>query len=269
MNHHTHSHDALGILPQLVLVVPFLFLYFLYIVAIIVLKLKQVQWPMIRTCWMMLGITCAVVAVSGPIAERAHHDFVYHMLGHLLLGMLAPLLIVLSAPMTLFLRALKVTFARKVTKLLKSRPFQIITNPAIASLLNVGGLWILYTTELFTMMHENVWLYVFIHFHVFLAGYVFTISMIYIDPAFHRTSYLYRSIVLLIALAAHGILSKYIYANPPAGIPQSQAEIGGMLMFYGGDAVDIIIIFLLCLQWYQASRPRISSGTGKYVLQSN
>ena len=79
-------------------------------------------------------------------------------------------------------------------------------------------------------------------------------SMIYIDPARYRCSYIYRSIVLIIALAGHGILSKYIYA---IGYCQSaQAEIGGMLIYYGEDLIDIILIFILCLQWFRASRPR-------------
>ena len=81
-------------------------------------------------------------------------------------------------------------------------------------------------------------------------------SMIYIDPARYRCSYIYRSIVLIIALAGHGILSKYIYAYPPIGVISAQAEIGGMLIYYGEDLIDIILIFILCLQWFRASRPR-------------
>lgn len=62
------------------------------------------------------------------------------------------------------------------------------------------------------MMHESLFLYVFIHIHVFLAGYLFTVSLAYVEPIPHRTSFLYRSSILVLALAAHGILSKYIYA---------------------------------------------------------
>ena len=72
--------------------------------------------------------------------------------------------------------------------------------------------------ELILMMHQSIFLHLFIHLHVFIAGYLFTMSMIYIDPARYRCSYIYRSIVLIIALAGHGILSKYIYAYPPIGV---------------------------------------------------
>lgn len=116
--------------------------------------------------------------------------------------------------------------ARRLSSVLKSKPLQILTHPIIATLLNLGGLWILYTTNLYSMMHKSILLHLFIHFHVFIAGYLFTTSMIYIDPISHRYSYKYRSIILIVASAGHGILSKYIYAHPPAGVVTEQAEIG-------------------------------------------
>lgn len=178
------------------------------------------------------------------------------MLGHLLFGMLAPLLFVLAAPVTLLLRTLSITAARRLSRILKSMYFRYIMDPIVVTILNIGGLWILYTTDLFSMMVHNSLLHFVVHFHIFLAGYIFTLSMIYIEPTPHRTSYIYRASVLLIALAFHGILSKYIYAHPPTGIPASDAEIGGMLMYYGGDVIDVVIIYILCYQWYKASRLR-------------
>ncbi|WP_088105817.1 cytochrome c oxidase assembly protein [Halalkalibacter urbisdiaboli] len=256
--HTDHIHTVTEFVPQFVLFLPFLIAAVIYLVAVILSNRKHKQWPISRTiCW-NAGVLSAITAVAGPLAEMAHGDFTVHMLNHIFLGMLAPLLMVVAAPMTLFLRTLPVSNARRLSKILKSALFRVITDPIVASLLNVGGLWILYTTRLFEVMHENVVLYVLIHFHVFLAGYVFSLSIIYIDPIPHRTSYVYRSIVLVTALAAHGILSKYIYANPPIGVTKADAEQGGMLMYYGGDTIDVMLIFILCLQWYRASRPRLS-----------
>lgn len=267
MNDHRHIHQigqsgmehAMGILPQLILAMPFLLVLIGYLFAVIYSSRRYKPWPIYRTaCW-ILGVLLALISVAGPLAERAHSDFTFHMIGHLLLGMLAPLLLVLAAPITLLLRTLSIPKARRLAHFLRGRLSRLYTHPVFASVLNIGGLWLLYTTELFSMMHEHTLLHILIHFHVFAAGYLFTVSMIYIDPVAHRLSFLYRSIVLVLALAAHGILSKFIYANPPAGIPVEQAERGGMLMYYGGDAVDVIIIFILCLQWYRAGRPRVSS----------
>ncbi|MBC6972794.1 cytochrome c oxidase assembly protein [Bacillus sp. Xin] len=226
----------------------------LYIVAVVLSSHRRKKWPLYRTTFWILGVLCAATALVGPLANRAHIDFAAHMLGHLFLGMLAPILMVLAAPMTLVLRTLNVKTARRLSSVLRSWPIRTLSDPIVATLLNLGGLWVLYTTKLYSMMHQNILLHLFVHFHVFIASYLFTISMIYIDPTPHKSSFIYRAIVLVIALASHGILSKYIYANPPNGIPTDQAQLGGMLMYYGGDAIDIILIFIFCLQWFKTSR---------------
>ena len=257
-----HTHHEVASTHTSELTVPLLFLFsvliLLYIVAVVITNRQYKKWPHYRVVSWCIGMLLAAITVVGPLAERAHTDFTIHMLAHLLLGMLAPLLIVLSAPITLLLRTLSTRMARGVTKLLRSWPSRFITDPVVATMLNVGGLWLLYTTNLFALMHENNFVYVMVHVHIFLAGYVFTVSMIYIDPVYHRKSFIYRAVVLVIALAGHGILAKYLFATPPTGVPIDQAEQGSMLMYYGGDFVDAIIIFILCLQWYKGARPRVA-----------
>lgn len=267
MNHSNHNemhiNQAGEIGAQILLALPFLIVLILYLYAVITSNRDHKRWPLSRTVFWVSGIILAILAVSGPIANRAHIDFKAHMLGHLLLGMLAPLLMVLAAPMTLMLRTISVTIARRFTCVLRSWPSRMITHPIVASTLNIGGLWLLYTTNLYTLMHESNIVNFIVHFHVFMAGYVFTLSMIYIDPIHHRISFLYRSIVLIIALAGHGILSKYLYAHPPVGISLEQAKQGSMMMYYGGDIIDLILIFILCLQWFKATKPRKEAAMGQ------
>lgn len=148
--------------------------------------------------------------------------------------------------------------ARSLTRILKSRQIRFISHPNAASFLNVGGLWVLYTSSLYQTMQQNTVLHILVHIHVFLAGYLFTSAIIYMDPQPHRTSYLYRSSILIIATAFHGILSKYIYAHPPNGVPADQAKIGSMIMYYGGDVIDLLLITILCYQWFKDSRPRVN-----------
>lgn len=252
LNHVSEVYISSQSTIQLLVVIICLFAFVTYLLGAWSYK----KWPPRRTIFFSFGIFSVVISLVGPLAERAHMDFSTHMLGHLLLGMLAPLLIALGAPMTLLLRTVKTSNARRITRFLRNRLVRLWTNPVIASLLNIGGLWALYTTVLYHLMHESILLYWFIHFHVFAAGYLFTISMIYIDPIIHRYSFLYRAIVLVLSLAGHGILAKFIYAHPPAGVPLEQAQQGAMFMYYGGDAIDIVIIFILCLHWFKRTRPR-------------
>ncbi|MET1015136.1 MAG: cytochrome c oxidase assembly protein, partial [Paenisporosarcina sp.] len=204
-------------------------------------------------------------AMIGPLANRAHSDLSVHMLSHILLGMLAPLLIAFSSPLTLLLRILNVNKARRLIGLMKSWPLQLLTHPFFTAVISVGGLWILYTTSLYALMQQHVLLHIFVHLHVFVASYLFTISIISIDYQPHRSSIRLRSIVLLFALAAHGILSKYLFAHPPEGVSRMDAEKGSMMMYYGGDAVELLLIFIFCYQWYRATKPRVSSNIHSFV----
>lgn len=253
-----HIHDITSYQSvEIALGIPFLLSCIAYFIAVFYANKRFNRWPISKIFLFTSGILSALIASIGPLVSAAHESFSAHMLVHLLLGMLSPLLIVLGSPIKLLLRSLPTHVARKVSFLLGSKPFQILHHPIVTSILNIGGLWVLYSTELFTLMHENKLLYLFIHYHVFVAGYLFTASFLYIDPVKRRFSYTYRSIILILALGAHAILAKYIYAYPPIGVPKHEAEIGGMLMYYGGDAIDLIIIILLCKQWYWATRPRI------------
>ncbi|MFB1100106.1 cytochrome c oxidase assembly protein [Terribacillus sp. JSM ZJ617] len=220
-------------------------------------------WPLRKLVLFVSGVVIGLQAVAGPIAMHAHHSFVYHMIGHLLLGMLAPLLLVLSQPVTLLLRALSQSGARSVSRVFRSRYARFLIHPITAAILNIGGLWLLYTTHLFHLMHESAVVSMLVHLHVFAAGYLFTLAMLYTDPVPYRKSYLYRVIVFVFALAGHGILSKYLYANPPMGIAPADAQQGAILMYYGGDLIDLTIIVILCWQWYQAAAPKTSLSAAK------
>ncbi|MCP3028331.1 cytochrome c oxidase assembly protein [Halobacillus sp. A5] len=258
MSHHSDHmlSDGAVLWSQVILSLPFILAALGYAAALYRSKRKNKKWSFYRTLLWFTGVLCAVISVAGPLAQWAHTNFTAHMAGHLLLGMLAPLLMVFAAPLTLLFRALPINYAKKVTKLLRSRFVNVLMDPFTASMLNVGGLWVLYSTSLYALMHEYLVLHIFVHVHVFLAGYLFTASMIYVDPVSHRRRYTYRAVILTAALAFHGILSKYIYSHPPAGVPSRQAEAGGKLMYYGGDAVDLVLIFFLCMHWYHAARPR-------------
>lgn len=261
MSINAHIHYNYGtvmsnsVVIQCLLALPFILVLAIY-VLFVAASCRKKSWPLYRTAFWSLGTVMALTSVAGPLANLAHTNFIAHMLNHLLLGMLAPLLMALGAPMTLIMKTLRTPIARKLTRILKSWPVGLLTHPITTTLLNIGGLWLLYTTNLYSLMHVNAFLYLLIHFHIFIAGYLFTVSFIYIDPTVHRFSFLYRSNILVISLAAHGVLSKIIYVYPPTGVPLDQAKPGSMLMYYGGDAIDVLIIFLLCLQWYRATRPR-------------
>jgi putative membrane protein len=213
-------------------------------------------WPWSRLVLWTSGILVCLLATTGPLAELAHTSFPAHMVAHLLLGMLGPLLLVLAAPVTLVLRALPTRDARRLVRVLSSAPLRLVADPVTAAVLDLGGLWVLYTTRLFGLSQHHPGVHLLVHAHVLLWGYLFTAAVVGRDPVRHRRGQLYRATVLVGFLAGHGVLAKFLYAYPPAGVAPEAAELGAMLMYYGGDLVDVAILVLCGRRWYVMSRPR-------------
>ncbi|MCQ1950723.1 cytochrome c oxidase assembly protein [Arthrobacter sp. zg-Y859] len=214
------------------------------------------RWPWYRTAFFTLGVAAVLVTVLNPLAELAHRDFAVLSFSHLLAGMLSPLLLVLSRPFTLALRTLDVFPARRLSRVLRSRFARFLSFPVTAALLNTGGMILMFRTGLLQAMQESMPVHWLVTFHLLAAGYLFTASIVGRDPSPHRAGYRLRAIVLVLSIAAHNILAKGIYADPPPGIPAAAAETGALVMYYGGGILELVLIVLLCRQWYASVRPR-------------
>jgi putative membrane protein len=251
-----HEHGSISGGLSAMLLIPAVVALGLYVGGVLKERRRGRVWPVERTVLWTAGVTIAAASVLWPAPPVAGGSgFVPHMWRHLLVGMMAPLLMVLAAPVTLALRALSVVPARRLSRLLRSFPARVLTFPVVAAVLNVGGVWLLYASPLYSAMEGSVLIQLAVHAHFLLAGYLFTASLIGVDPAPHRRGVGERAAVLIAALAAHGILAKLLFASPPPGVSAAEAEVGSMLMFYGGDLIDATLIALLCLEWYRRTAP--------------
>lgn len=214
----------------------------------------RLPWPWYRTaCWLS-GVVLLGVGASGPLAEAARHSFAAHAMTHVLVGMAGPLLLVCAAPATLALRALPLRHARLLSRVLGARPVRLLTEPLVAAGLNLGGLWLLYLSPLYSSAQTSPVVHVAVHLHLVAVGCLLTASLVGPDPMPHRRSYAHRAGVLVAVVAGHATLAKYLYAHPPAGVGVSAAETGAMVMYYGGDAVEIVVMVLLCRRWFAPRR---------------
>jgi putative membrane protein len=250
-----HDHGgAGGSLPLVLLIAGAAAAALVYVAAAVRDRVRR-TWPVRRCALWVAGVLAAGAASAGPLGAAAHDDFVAHVASHVLLGMVAPLLLVLAAPITLALRTLHPVPARRLSRLLRSPLVRPVAHPVTAAVLDMGGLWLLYASPLFEAMRGNALLMVVVNAHMLIAGCLFMAAIIGPDPNPHRASFGVRAAVLVAAVAAHDILAKVLYAQPPGGVPAAEAEAGAQLMYYAGDAVHVVVIVLLCRQWYAATAP--------------
>lgn len=250
---HVHPGPATG--PgtgQLLTVVAALLVAVAYLLAAGRLRRRGDAWPRWRDVSFTAGGVGTAWASWGAVPGG---PFTGHMIQHLVVGMAAPLLFVVARPLTLALRALGPGRARRgLLVLARSRPVGWLVLPPLAALLDVGGLWLLYRTELFAAVRQHPLLHGVVHPHMLAAGLVFTFAVCQLDPVRRRWSVAVRGATLLAVGAAHAVLSKTLYASPPPGTDFAAADLhsGVQWMYYGGDVVDAALAVVLGVGWYTA-----------------
>jgi putative membrane protein len=215
-------------------------------------------WARRRTAAFAAGLLALAVALVSPIAG---HDelFPVHMAQHVLLGMLGPLLLALSAPVTLALRTLPRPARRRLVKVLHSRGAAGLAHPATATVLLVAGLLGLYFTPLYGQTLRHPLLHELVHIHFLAAGCLFAWAFAGADPVPRRGSLGLLIGLLLAALGLHAALAKLLYAGYGhlPGVPAGQRHAGAQLMYYAGDAVDLLLLLAFFGRWYAAGGRRL------------
>jgi putative copper resistance protein D len=192
----------------------------LYIKGVVILKKRGDAWPVGRTIAFALGITGIDFATSGGFGVYAMYSFEYHMIAHMTLGMIAPIGLVLGAPITLALRTLPQ--GRTATEngprailvaLLHSRIGTLFTNPISALALFDGSLFVLYFTDLFGTLMATHAGHLLMNIHFILAGFLFFMIVIGVDPTPRRIHHLVRIVILFAAMAIHAFFSIALLAT--------------------------------------------------------
>ena len=186
----------------------------LYLFGVHQLKKRGDKWPVGRTVAFISGLVLIDFATSGGLGVYALFSFEYHMMAHMLLGMIAPIGLVLGAPITLALRTLPAgrtpeergprAFALTA---LHSRYSVILNNPITALALFDGSLFILYFTDLFGTLMTNHVGHLFMNIHFILAGFLFFHVVIGVDPNPRKIPHIVRIVILFGAMSLHAFFS--------------------------------------------------------------
>lgn len=186
----------------------------LYIKGVVVLTKRGDKWPVGRTISFALAISAIDFATSGGLGVYALFSFEYHMIAHMVIGMIAPIGLVLSAPVTLALRTLPIGRTPEergvrgmLIAFLHSRYSVILTNPITALALFDGSLFVLYFTDLFGNLMQSHAGHLFMNIHFLLAGFLFFHVIIGIDPNPKKIPYIVRIVVLFAAMSIHAFFS--------------------------------------------------------------
>jgi putative copper resistance protein D len=258
-----YSADALmiGILITLVA---------LYVKGVSILKKRGDTWPVGRTIAFAFGIAAIDFATSGGLGVYALFSFQYHMVAHMVLGMVAPIGLVLGAPITLALRTLpqgRTPDERGVRgtliAILHSRYSVILTNPLTAIAIFDGSLFVLYFTNLFGNLMQSHAGHFFMNIHFLLAGFVFFNVIIGIDPNPRKVPHLVRIVILFAAMSIHAFFAIALLATttlidggfygslktPWLGDLLADQHAAGSIAWAMGEVPIILALIATFIQW--------------------
>jgi putative copper resistance protein D len=217
-----------------------------------------------------LGIAAIDFATSGGLGVYAKFSFEYHMIAHMVLGMIAPIGIVLGAPITLALRSLPIGrnpqergVRGTLITLLHSKPTAIFTNPVVALAIFDGSLFALYFTSLFGNLMQSHAGHLFMNVHFILAGILFFHIIIGIDPNPRKVPHIVRIVMLFAAMSIHAFFSIALISsstlldqgyygslqNPWLGDLLADQRAGGSIGWAMGEIPILLALIATFIQW--------------------
>jgi cytochrome c oxidase assembly factor CtaG len=242
----------------------------LYIKGVVVLTKRGDKWPVGRTVAFALGISAVDFATSGGLGLYANFSFSYHMIAHMVIGMIAPIGLVLGAPITLALRTLpqgrnpqERGVRGSLIAVLHSKAGIVFTNPIIALIIFDGSLFALYFTDLFSVLMSSHVGHLFMTLHFLVAGYIFFSVIIGVDPNPRKIPHLLRIVVLFAAMSIHAFFSvalmstttlidKGYYASlqtPWVADLLADQKLGGSIGWAMGEVPILLALIATFIQW--------------------
>jgi cytochrome c oxidase assembly factor CtaG len=208
------------------------------------------------------GLAAIVLALISPIDAYEGSLFSVHMAQHLILELVAAPLLVLAAPITLALRTASPPIRRQLLAFLHSRIVAVVSFPLLAWVIFAAVNWGWHFSSLYDQALENQGLHDIEHLSFLAAALLFWWPVVGADPSRWRLPHPARLFYLFLAMPQNSFLGVALMSAPEVlyphylnvrrswgPSPQVDQNVGGMLMWVGGDVVFLLAMGLVVAAW--------------------
>lgn len=227
-----------------------------YLRADWILASRGRRWHASRTASFMGGLLAIEVALQSPVATFTGTFFEAHIIQHLLLMAIAPPLLALGAPSTLMLQTVKRKTKRRWLKVMRSRPFALLTHPVTAWVLYFGVMFWFFLTPLINTAMLNMPLMDVLNLVFLFGGCLYWWPMVGTDPIIHwKMGYGARMVNLLLGGAVETFLGIAILMDhSPIATMYSLASThaGGGLLWASTELGTVGGFFPIIHQWIRS-----------------
>lgn len=242
----------------------------LYLTGVASARRHGSAWPIQYSLAFMAGLVVVGLATNSSIAVYDMSLFTAHMLGHLMLVMLAPALLMAGRPFNLLLAATDGDRRERIRRILLGRTVSLLTAPPVAlasyTVIIVGT----HLTGLMDQIMRYTWLGQLEHLTYLVLGCQFFIVVIGDPPIRWRLGVPARLFMLALSMAVDtftGIVllqtKTAIHMMPPpdANInPLTDTQTGGAIMWFGGDGIMAVIMVVIAVGWIYRNNAAVEPG---------
>jgi cytochrome c oxidase assembly factor CtaG len=241
----------------------------LYIAGLVVLHRRGDRWPVARSLSFLLGGLGSIgLATMSALGTYDTVLFSVHIVQHMILMMVAPMFLALGAPVTLALRTLRARPRTMLLAVLHSRVGRVLTFAPLTLALFIATPFALYYSPFYEASLRSGFWHAFLHLHFIIIGSLLMWPLMGIEPVPGRITYPLRLLMLFLMLPFHAFLgisimssttliaeSWYLAFNrtwPPS--PLDDQYLAGGIMWASGDALALLLLVALFIQWYAHSQ---------------
>ncbi len=264
------------------IVLPLLALLAVYVVGALRRgSLHTLRWRHASFC---IGWVTLALALTSPIHELGEQLFSAHMLQHEILILVSAPLISAAHPgatcLWAFAPAHRVNLGGWVHFIERREPFQFISRPLVAWILEALALWIWHVPALYQATLTSDWIHAAQHLSFFLTAVLFWSALYGVGRSAMSygaaTFYVFGTAVHCSALGALLTFSAVLWYPAYAATtqrwgltPLQDQQLGGVIMWVPSGVVFIFIGLALFAKWLRESDRRLRHSALQVVMQTS
>lgn len=222
-------------------------------------RLSGIRWPRRNTAAFLAGVGVCGLATNSSIAVYDMALFTAHMVGHLMLVMLAPILLCAGRPLELLVDATAEPWHSRVERILKGRAVSLFFCPPVAlasyTVVIVGS----HLTGLMDDIMMRPWAGELEHLVYVVVGFQFFTLVIGDAPIRWHLTTPARWVLLALSMSVDtftGVI--LIMSTQPVAMmtvpgldvnPLRDTRTGGALMWVGGDGLMAALMIIIAWAW--------------------
>jgi putative membrane protein len=236
-----------------------------------------------QACSFWLGWWLLALALTSPLHWLGERLFVAHMIEHEIIMVLAAPLLAIARPVGAFLWAVPRVLRRVVGRLAKtsaiSKPWAVLRDPLIATLIHAVVLWAWHMPRLFNLVLVDVTMHRLQHATFFFSAVLFWWSLFY-GPLRQRgygmsVGWLFVTSLHTAALGIFLTLSRLPwyprqteFASQWGLTPIEDQQLAGLVMWVPAGFVYMAVALFFASRWISTSSAHLARPGGENVVPS-